>query len=407
MAEKRAHKSLEKPKFLKQSSKRPKVSIVVPIYKVERYLKECIDSILRQTLKEIEIILVDDGSPDNCGKMIDEYAKLDKRVIAVHQKNAGYSKAVNRGIKMARGEYIGVIESDDFIEDDMFRSLYLDAKKYKTDITKGLFYVYRTTPKAGESQNVVYRNPSGVDLRAAPDGVFRPEEWPRIMAFHASIWSSIYRADFVKKIKIPETAGASYQDFPFMVEALAKARKISVVKRPFVHWRNDEGQGNSTSANGEKLLLMAKNSKTALEILRKSQKLEIFKEAFFIHVFWANYDFFNRIEKKYQRSYFNELLEIFQEIKNDPNFHFTYFSTYENNLIRYFLDENGYSKYLFKQFLHRLKLRIIKVATLFLPTYRMVRFIKDQNFDIMKQNSLLFEEVLALKKELENFKNNR
>ena len=84
-------------KRAQKSLKRPKVSIVVPIYKVERYLKECVDSILNQSLKEIEVILVDDGSPDNCGKIIDEYAKADKRVVAVHQENSGYSKAVNRG----------------------------------------------------------------------------------------------------------------------------------------------------------------------------------------------------------------------------------------------------------------------------------------------------------------------
>ena len=96
-------------------AKKPKVSIVVPIYNVERYLDECVKSIINQTLKEIEIILVDDGSPDNCGKIIDDYAKTDSRIVAVHQKNSGYSAAVNKGINMAKGEYVGIIESDDFI----------------------------------------------------------------------------------------------------------------------------------------------------------------------------------------------------------------------------------------------------------------------------------------------------
>ena len=188
-------------KARKLSHKRPKVSIVVPIYNVERYLKTCVDSILGQTLRDIEIILVDDGSPDGCGKIIDEYARKDSRVIAVHQENSGYSKAVNRGIDMARGEYIGIIESDDFIDDDMYESLYNNAKRYKTDVTKGLFYIFRSVPKAGERQNTIYKNPNGVDLRLAPDGVFKPEDWPRIIGFHASIWSAIYKADFVKKIK--------------------------------------------------------------------------------------------------------------------------------------------------------------------------------------------------------------
>jgi glycosyltransferase involved in cell wall biosynthesis len=384
--------------------KRPKVSIVVPIYNVEKYLRECVDSIFKQTLKDIEVILVDDGSPDKCGKIIDEYAHADSRVVAVHQENTGYSRAVNRGIKMARGEYIGIIESDDWIDDDMYESLYKNAKKNKTDITKGMFYIYRSIPKAGGTQNTIYRNPNGIDLRFAPDGVFKPEDWPRIMGFHASIWSSIYKAEFIKKIPIPETAGASYQDFPFMAEMLCKAKRMSVVKRPFVHWRNDDNQGNSTSARGEKLLLMAKNSKTALEILKKYKKYEIFKEPFFVHVLWTNYEFFNRIEWKFKQKYYNNLVEIFSEIKNDSDFHFTYFSTYENTSVRYFLEKNGYRKYLSKKFLHEFKQGLIKIATILLPSYKMSRFLKDQNFDIMHQNELLMDEILALRREVEKLK---
>lgn len=388
-------------KARKLSHKRPKVSIVVPIYNVERYLKTCVDSILGQTLRDIEIILVDDGSPDGCGKIIDDYARKDSRVIAVHQENSGYSKAVNRGIDMARGEYIGIIESDDFIDDDMYESLYNNAKRYKTDVTKGLFYIFRSVPKAGERQNTIYKNPNGVDLRLAPDGVFKPEDWPRIIGFHASIWSAIYKADFVKKIKIPETAGASYQDFPFMAEVFCRAKHVSVVKRPFVHWRNDEGQGNSTSARGEKLLLMAKNSKTAIEILKKYKKFEVFKEPFFVHVLWTNYEFFNRISWKFKKQYYNDLVEIFSEIKDDPTFHYSYFSTFENNSVRYFIEKNGYKKYIYKKYRYELKQKIIKIATVLLPSYRMTRFLKDQNFDLMHQNELMMDEILALRKKIE------
>ena len=384
--------------------KRPKVSIVVPIYNVEKYLRECIDSILKQTLKDIEVILVDDGSPDKCGKIVDEYARSDERVIAVHQENSGYSKAVNRGIAMARGEYIGIIESDDWIDDDMYESLYKNAIKNKTDVTKGMFYIYRSIPKAGGAQNTVYRNPNGIDLRFAPDGVFRPEDWPRIIGFHASIWSSIYKANFIKKIMIPETAGASYQDFPFMAEVFCRAKRVSVVKRPFVHWRNDDDQGNSTSARGEKLLLMAKNSKTALEILKKYKRFETFKEPFFVHVLWTNYEFFNRIDWKYKKTYYSELVDIFSEIKDDKDFHFTYFSTFENNSVRYFLEKDGYKKYIYKKFRHELKQKLIALATLILPSYKMSRFLKDQNFDIMHQNELLMDELLALRREIEKLK---
>ena len=88
------------------------VSIIVPIYNVEKYLSKCIDSILAQTYNDIEVILVDDGSPDNCPKICDEYAQKDNRVIVIHQKNAGVSAARNAGLKAAHGEYIGFVDPD-------------------------------------------------------------------------------------------------------------------------------------------------------------------------------------------------------------------------------------------------------------------------------------------------------
>lgn len=302
----------------------PKVSVVVPIYNVEAYLRECVDSILNQTLRDIEVILIDDGSPDGCPQIVDEYARQDKRVIAIHQKNSGYSTAVNRGIAEARGEYIGIIESDDWIEPNMYELLYKDAKKLDTDITKGMFSSYNSTLPV-DTRDEVFRNPSGVDLTFAPDGAFRAVEWPRILAFHASIWSSIYRARFVKRIKIPETAGASYQDFPFMLEVMSKAKRISVVKRAFVHWRNDPEQGNSTSAHGKKLLLMAENSKTGIEIIRKAGILSEVKEALYIHVVWTNMGFFRNIDGKYRKEYYRKLRQIFDPIKDDQDFTYKFF----------------------------------------------------------------------------------
>lgn len=308
---------------MKKTNKQPKVSVVVPIYNVEKYLRECLDSILGQTLKEIEIILVDDGSPDNCGKIIDEYAKKDARIIAVHQANGGYTKAVNRGFDLASGEYIGIIESDDWIEPDMYEKLYESAKKYDTDVTKGGFYFYNPTlPKS--KQNRYYVNPMGIDLRKAPNGAFAACDWPQIIGFHSSIWSSIYRAEIAKSLKIPDTAGASYQDFPFMIEVMTKAKRISVVKKAFVHWRNEPSQGNSTSAGGKKLMLMGKNTLSGLEIIQASPDYNKLKEPFFAHALWTNIGFFYRIDKKYKPEYYAILRKVFVPIKNDESFQYKF-----------------------------------------------------------------------------------
>ncbi|MDU6472960.1 glycosyltransferase family 2 protein [Intestinibacter bartlettii] len=118
----------------------PKVSIVVPIYNVEKYLEQCLDSIINQTLKDIEIILVDDGSPDNCPQMCDDYAKKDSRIKVVHKKNGGLSSARNAGIEVAIGDYIGFIDSDDYIELDMYEKMYNIARESNVDFVMSDYY---------------------------------------------------------------------------------------------------------------------------------------------------------------------------------------------------------------------------------------------------------------------------
>lgn len=104
----------------------PELSIIVPVYKVEKYLPRCIDSILAQTFGDFELILIDDGSPDGCGRICDEYAQKDKRIVAIHQKNMGVSAARNAGLDIARGRYIGFVDSDDWIEPQMYEAM-MDA----------------------------------------------------------------------------------------------------------------------------------------------------------------------------------------------------------------------------------------------------------------------------------------
>ncbi len=111
-----------------------KISIIVPVYKVEKYLVRCIDSILNQTYKDFELILVDDGSPDNCGAICDEYAKKDNRIIVIHKENGGLMSAWMAGVKKVTGDYIGFVDSDDYVELDMFEKLYQKAKEYNADI---------------------------------------------------------------------------------------------------------------------------------------------------------------------------------------------------------------------------------------------------------------------------------
>ena len=119
----------------------PKVSVIVPVYKVEKYLKRCVKSIQNQTLEDIEIILVDDGSPDNCPRMCDEFAASDSRIRVVHKMNGGLSSARNAGLRVSTGKYVGYIDSDDYAEKDMFERLYNCAEEHQVDFVMADYWL--------------------------------------------------------------------------------------------------------------------------------------------------------------------------------------------------------------------------------------------------------------------------
>ena len=111
------------------------ISIIIPVYKVEKYLEKCINSIIGQTYTNLQIILVDDGSPDNSGKICDKYAKKDSRVEVIHKSNGGLSEARNSGIERAKGKYIGFVDSDDYIKEDMYEVLYNLITRFQADVS--------------------------------------------------------------------------------------------------------------------------------------------------------------------------------------------------------------------------------------------------------------------------------
>ena len=122
-------------------NKNVKISIIVPVYKVEKYLDKCVNSIVGQTYKNLEIILVDDGSPDNCPAMCDEWAQKDSRIKVIHKKNGGLSSARNAGLDACTGDYIGFVDSDDWIEPDMYEYLLNIGMKNNADVSRCEFVI--------------------------------------------------------------------------------------------------------------------------------------------------------------------------------------------------------------------------------------------------------------------------
>ena len=129
---------------MKEVSKKPLITIIIPVYKVEDYLDKCVESVVNQTYKNLEIILVDDGSPDNCPKMCDDWAKKDKRIKVIHKENGGLSDARNKGIDIAKGEFITFIDSDDYVENNYVEFLYNLVRENHAEISMGKQYVRNT-----------------------------------------------------------------------------------------------------------------------------------------------------------------------------------------------------------------------------------------------------------------------
>ena len=210
----------------------PKVSVVVPIYGVEKYLNQCVDSILAQTLKDIEIILVDDGSKDKCPQIVDEYAKKDKRIKVIHKENSGYGASMNVGLRAATGEYIGIVEPDDWIEPEMYEKLYGIAQQFQSDVVKSGFMHYKDLAK-----KTVFQDKWSDEI---PTGrSFTVYENADLLTIHPSIWSAIYQADFLRKNQITfvEAPGSAWTDNPFFMQTMCLAKKINYTPKDYYYWR--------------------------------------------------------------------------------------------------------------------------------------------------------------------------
>ena len=212
----------------------PKISIIIPIYNVEKYLRECLDSVLAQTLTDLEIILVDDGGKDNCPKIIDEYASKDDRIIAIHKANGGYGHSCNVGLDKASGEYVAIVEPDDFIDKDMYKELYAQAVKDDSDIVKSGYY---ENYDLGENSYKKFK--PDLEEFVVPDRVFTLAEYPQFLRIHPSVWSCIYRREFLSEngIRFKEAAGAGWTDNPFQVQTMCLAKRISYVNKAYYYWR--------------------------------------------------------------------------------------------------------------------------------------------------------------------------
>ncbi len=173
-----------------------KISVIVPVYKVEKYLNKCVDSIINQTYKNLEIILVDDGSPDNCGKICDEYSKKDNRIKVIHKENGGLSSARNAGLEIATGDYIGFVDSDDWIEKSMYSDMLNCAVKNNADVVRCGFFRH-------ENENIECVN--GTQMEYILDKEYRLIELIDGGLLEGAAWNKLYKKYIFQDIRYDET----------------------------------------------------------------------------------------------------------------------------------------------------------------------------------------------------------
>lgn len=232
-----------------------KLSVVIPMFNVRPYIEQAIDSVLNQTLQEIEIIVVNDGSTDGSEIAIRERASRDARVILVDQANGGYGKAVNAGLDRARGEYVSIFEPDDFLEPRAYEILIDAADRTAADVVRCDYQTYHDGVEGGPSVTARAWNVPGV-----PDG---EERWiylnqTIVMYFHsAAIWSCVYRRHFLetKGLRVRETPGASYQDLPFYMEMLFHLEKVRAINIPLINYRISNPNASSAKGSNKGFLL--------------------------------------------------------------------------------------------------------------------------------------------------------
>lgn len=235
----------------------PLISVIVPVYKVEAYLDKCISSIVGQTYRNLEIILVDDGSPDNCGAMCDVWAEKDSRIKVIHKENGGLSDARNAGMAAATGEYMGFVDSDDHIAPGMYQLLYERLIADNSDISAcGVEMVFEN---GLPSRPLTKPGTCILDRTAAMEAVIR-ESWLK-----QPVWYKLYKSELVRDILFP--VGKCHEDVFWTYQAVARAKKVSIFDTPCYFYTQRNG-----SIMGEGYSLKRLDSLEA-----KQQRLEYLK----------------------------------------------------------------------------------------------------------------------------------
>lgn len=259
------------------------ISVIIPIYNVEKYLKTCIESVIQQTYKNLEIILVNDGSTDNCLNICNKYKAKDSRIKVINKKNGGLADARNVGLENSTGIYIAFVDSDDFIEKDMYEMLYKELEDNRADIAGCDYYIYHTL-KNSKSDIITKEK----EIMTTEEALIKMNQ---LRGFGISACNKLYRKEIFKEIRFP--VGRISEDWFIMYKILDKAKKI--VYNPVAKYYYRQRTGSITKLN--KINWMALDAATeVLEFTKRKYPRAILSSRFaYINV---NLEIYNQMLKK-------------------------------------------------------------------------------------------------------------
>lgn len=290
------------------------ISVIVPIYKVEQYLDRCVESILAQTVKDLEIILVDDGSPDACPKMCDEWAARHQNIRVVHKPNGGLSSARNAGIEVASGDYIGFIDSDDHILPDMYKCLLSALQTNDADMAIcGYQYVDQSTDKV-----------DFVETGKSPltDGVLnRKEAYEKLVAsragysFYVTAWNKLYKKELFNNCRFPE--GKLHEDEYSVHYFFKQCEKIAVTAKPLYMYMQRAGSIMNMGASLRSL--DAVNALLDRYTFFKEEGCNDLAYEQLNAVFWKMYDLLPLLPPKYSSEIWPTLKMVLKSLIKENN----------------------------------------------------------------------------------------
>lgn len=312
----------------------PKVSIIVPIYNVANFLRPCLESIINQSLHEIEIICGDGGSTDGSIEIVKEYAQIDQRIKLISKAKSGYGQSMNDCIRIAKGKYVGIVESDDLVHVDMYKDLCSIADKTEVDIVKADFCsFYFKRKKIERTYHCLMEKDKFYGKKILIDHnreVFR--SW-------LTTWSGIYRRDFLLKyeIKHHESEGGAFQDIGFWFKTMCYAKSIFFVRKPYYYWRQDNP--NSSVKRNTMIGDFTRNEYINLwsdvkKIEKRRQNIDILCWRQYCSYMWV----LDNIAPERKKAFLLQFITDFKSIKQKGLLETRYFSSKEKETIELFLD---------------------------------------------------------------------